>query len=139
MGIDSSAFFTEFTAEYNELSISGALSANDSGGYKINVTAPENLKGLTAEYNGDKIKLSYLGLSKEFSRDSLPQYNVIFTVCDVIDSVVHSRAVAEKTDDGYILNGELSGTTYTLTLNSDRKPQTLTVDSEKPMTVKFSS
>lgn len=139
VGIDSSAFFTNFTAEYNDLSISGSLTSDDNSGYAISITAPENLNGLNMVYNNDKIRLSFFGLSKEFERSAIPQYNTVFTVCDVIDSVIHSSPAAEKTDDGYVLSGDINGTNYSLTLNDDRKPQILTVDGEMPITVKFSS
>lgn len=137
VGLNKNSFYTDFTATFNESEISGKLSESENGGYKVNLTAPESLKGLQAIYNNGKITVEYMGLSQEFQKSDLPEYNMIFTLCDIIDYVSSNSPTAEKTDTGYKMSGKLNGAEYTLITDENYIPTQLKTDGQLPLTVNF--
>ena len=137
VGLNKNSFFTNFTATFNQLEISGKLSEADGGGYKVNLTAPESLQGLQAVYNNGKVVVEYMGLSQEFQKSDLPEYNMIFNLCDIIDYVTSNSPAAQKTDTGFKISGNLNGAEYTLFTDENYTTTQLKTDGQLPLTVNF--
>ena len=68
---------------------------------------------------------------------NLPEYNMIFTLCDIIDYVSSNSPTAEKTDTGYKMSGKLNGAEYTLITDENYIPTQLKTDGQLPLTVNF--
>lgn len=138
VGLDKSAFYLNFSAEYNDLTLAGKLSESENGGYKIVLSEPQTLAGFQAIYENESVKLSFAGLEYAFNKAELPDYAVVFTICDAIDSVLKNSPPVEKTQDGYLLSGIVGDVGYSLTLDSNYSPIALEIDGELPARIIFS-
>ena len=113
------------SVEFGEQEAECFIKAYGGGMFSCRVDSPEEIKGLTAEFAGEKVTLSYMGLSREFETP-LPAENL----AEIIKSVVASASGKPATLDGetYSLNGVAGGYPYVLTVSANGMPLSLSCE-----------
>lgn len=103
--------FTTDIVYYNENYTADCII--DSGGtFVAMLTSPENLLGLTVEYNGDAYKLKYNGIKISNAESFLPENSAISLLRFILANAQNLTPV--KNDKNYEIKGKYLGKDYTL-------------------------
>ncbi len=113
------------SVEFGEQEAECFIKAYGGGMFSCRVDSPEAIKGLTADFDGEKVILSYMGLSREFETP-LPAENL----AEIVRSVVTSASGKTASLDGetYSLNGVAGGYPYVLTVAANGLPLSLSCE-----------
>lgn len=113
-------FKTDADISYGDFKAAGTLTRLGNGGWRMELTAPETLSGLTITQADGNITAEMNVLSFSASRDSLPVKSLFGLVFNAIDSA----AAAEQpdvtaTDDGIIsISGDSTLGGYTVDMDT---------------------
>lgn len=132
-------FMCNFKAQYNDLTAVGTITRRTAGTLLLEFSEPETLNGLSAEWDGEKVTLRYLGLSYDVDPATLPENALGEGLLSAFDAAL--RGEGERTEaDGKVTVSGLSGnSTYTYVYDAQTGvPLSLTVPSI-PLTVTFSN
>lgn len=120
---------------YNEL-YSLEASINEDGIMEINVTSPDNLKGLKLTYTTDGVTAEYMGISYTPKSENMPLCSVSGTLYEIIKNVDKTKESAVSDDGNCIIEGKLDNCSYTFIFSPAGLPLHLEVSSYN-MTVEF--
>mgnify|MGYP004494192087 FL=1 len=85
------------------MKIDGDIGIEDSGIINIKVKKPKTLSGMTINMTNEKVRVGYLGINSEFSKDELPNgafFSLISNAMDKINS--NDKAHFEKDNEDFI-------------------------------------
>lgn len=119
----SIAFVADITY-YND-NYSCECEIDKDGNASILITAPENLKGISASFNGDTCSIKYNGLEINNADMLLPQNSAINIFKDVLKISVDGGEV--KKNKNLVINGECNGNKYILTASPNGLPISLEI------------
>lgn len=105
------------------VSVAAELDRTDPANTTLTFSQPQELQGLTMLYDGQTVRLEYLGVEMDVPAAYLPQCSVIRTLADALNAATASHA---PTQAGGLVFDEESGL-----------PRSLVID-EPPMTFFFS-
>lgn len=132
-------FVCEFRAEYNDLTATGTLTRRTAGTLLLEFSEPETLKGLSAEWDGEKVTLRYLGLSYDVDPATLPENALGEGLLSAFDAALRGEGEKQEEDGKVTVNG-LSGTsTYTFVYDAKSGAPLSLVIPAIPLTVTFSN
>ena len=101
------------SVEFGELQADCFVEAYGGGMFSCRVDSPEEIAGLTADFNGEEVTLSYGGLSKAFETP-LPAESLAEIIRKV--TAVSQNKTAESDGETHTLSGIAGGCSYTLTV-----------------------
>lgn len=131
-------FETDVLITAGEEEITAHLSYHGLGNFALNFTAPENLKGLSAVWQGDKCILTYNNLSYTVQLDKLPEGFFGKAALAVFDKLVDVESfTVVKDGDKWVYKGEINSGSFRLIQNSQTGAfETLEIP-EMKITLKF--
>lgn len=83
----------------------------------LTFSQPDTLKGITAQWNGDKVQASLYGLSFDLSPDTLPAGALGSVLTDALDAVLRAPTAGRLTEEGFCWEG--TGQNGAITVLSD--------------------
>ncbi len=132
-------FTCEFRAQYNDLTATGTLTRRTAGTLLLEFSEPETLNGLSAEWDGEKVTLKYLGLSYDVDPHKLPENALGEGLLSAFDTALRGEGERKEADGKVTLNG-LSGTsTYTYVYDATSGAPLSLVIPSIPLTVTFTN
>ncbi len=96
---------------YNETEFEAEIAVGENGVFSAEVTSPATIKGLKAEYGGEKVKLSYLGIETEILPEEIPYFNYVSALREILLSL-ENRLETTKSDNNFAYSGECSKGKY---------------------------
>lgn len=131
-------FVCEFRAEYNDLTATGTLTRRTAGTLLLEFSEPETLDGLSAEWDGEKVTLRYLGLSYNVDPAKLPENALGEGLLSAFDATFRGEGERSETDGKITVNGLSGSAQYAYVYDAKSgAPLSLTIPSI-PLTVTFS-
>lgn len=135
--VKKSGFSCDAEVQYNETELKAKLFVGENGYFCAEVTEPEVIKGMKCEWSGDKVTVSYLGISKDIDPDSIPYFNYAKLVRDILGGLSENvNAIAQK--DTFVYNGTGKYGDYQIEFRADGFPIKLELPSAS-LTVTFSN
>lgn len=130
-------FVCEFRAEYNDLAATGTLTRRTAGTLLLEFSEPETLNGLSAEWDGEKVTLKYLGLSYDVDPAKLPENALGEGLLTAFDTALRGEGERQEADDKVTVKGLSGNIEYTYVYNAiSGAPLSLSVPAI-PLTVTF--
>ncbi len=131
-------FLCEFRANYRELTVAGTLTRYTAGTLLLAFSQPETLSGLTAEWNGETVKLSFLGLEYTVSPEVVPEAALGKELTAVLDAALRGEGERKQEGAAVTVTGMVGEHTYTYVYDSQTgAPQSLVIPS-LPLSMTFS-
>ena len=132
-------FVCEFRAEYNDLTATGTLTRRTAGTLLLEFSEPETLDGLSAEWDGEKVTLRYLGLSYDVDPAKLPENALGEGLLSCFDAALRGEGERKEADGKVTVNGLSGNAAYTYVYDAKSgAPLSLAIPSI-PLTVTFSN
>lgn len=104
--------FTCHTAvTYREMSIEGDLTCGKDGTVQMAFDQPKSLYGITLAWDGQEMAMELGGMSLTVAADKVPQSALICCLARVLAA---KHGDGSRTDDGYVIAGEVDGMAYEL-------------------------
>lgn len=133
----TSGFRCDAHVEYNQTELDCRLGIGENGDFYAEIQKPKSLDGMALEWSGDKVKVHYLGISKEIDSESIPYFNYAKTLRGILKGLKGEiLAVAEA--NGYTYKGNAGGGDYEIEFRADGFPIKITVPNSG-LTVTFSN
>ncbi len=131
-------FTCAFRAEYNDLTATGTLTRRTAGTLLLEFSKPETLNGLSAEWDGEKVTLKYLGLSYDVDPAKLPENALGEGLLSAFDAALRDEGEKQEEDGKVTVTGMSGNAEYTYVYDAKSgAPLSLTIPSI-PLTVTFS-
>lgn len=131
-------FSCQFRANYRELAVAGTLTRRTAGTLSLTFSEPETLKGLTAAWDGETVKLSFLGLEYTVNPESVPEAALGKELTAVFDAALRDEGEREQKGSLVTVTGMCNEHAYTYVYNSETgAPVSLSVPS-LPLSAAFS-
>ncbi len=119
---------------YGEMEIEARLSRTAEEAFTVSFESPKSLKGVTVGLSGADMTLELGGMSVAVPAERVPQRALILCLARVLEA---AHPTGQRTEDGYVIEGEAAGESYTLVCDPDSGlPRSLTVPSQE-LTVYF--
>ncbi len=132
-------FVCTFRAEYNDLVAVGTLTRRTAGTLLLEFDKPETLNGLSAEWDGEKVTLKYLGLSYDVDPQKLPENALGEGLLSAFDTALRGEGERTESNGKITVNGLSGNAAYTYVYDANSgAPLSLTIPSI-PLTVTFSN
>ncbi len=130
-------FVCTFRAHYNDLTAAGTLTRRTAGTLLLEFSEPETLNGLSAEWDGEKVTLKYLGLSYDVDPDTLPENALGEGLLSAFDTALRGEGERQEADGTVTVSGLSGNAQYTYVYDAKTgAPLSLTVPGI-PLTVTF--
>lgn len=118
------AFSCKADISYNGMQISAKVTRPSAAGCRIEVESPDTLKGMTLDWNGSTMNISYLGLSFDVDPASLPDTAFGNILIDVFNALARQNGLSIQNDkDSMTLSG--NGESGKFSVVWDRKANAL--------------
>ena len=114
-------FSCDAAVVYNETEFEAKITVGENGVFGAVVTNPAAIKGLRAEYGGEKVKLSYLGIETELLPEEIPYFNYVSTLREILLSL-ENQLETKKSGEGVTYSGECSKGKYDILFRADGFP-----------------
>ncbi len=132
-------FVCEFRAQYNDLTAVGTLTRRTAGTLLLEFAEPETLNGLSAEWDGEKVTLTYLGLSYDVDPAALPENALGEGLLSAFDAALRGEGDRQEKDGKVTVTGLSGNAEYTYVYDAETgTPLSLSVPS-LPLTVTFTN
>ena len=132
-------FICSFRAQYNDLTAVGTLTRRTAGTLLLKFSEPETLNGLSAEWDGEKVTLRYLGLSYNVDPAKLPENALGEGLLSAFDATFRGEGERSETDGKITVNGLSGNAQYTYVYDAKSgAPLSLTIPNI-PLTVTFTN
>ncbi|MBR5088511.1 MAG: hypothetical protein IK093_03700 [Ruminiclostridium sp.] len=130
-------FSADAEISYSGETLSAQITRSDAEQWEFRVTAPYALEGLVMTLDGDSTALSMLGMESvsDVSGDEVSMAKAVVSAYEAAVGQLSDAAVTEK---GYSVSGSSEAGGYTVALDKDCVPVTLTADCGR-LTVELSS
>lgn len=132
-------FVCDFEAQYHNMTATGTLTRRTAGTLLLEFSKPETLADLSAEWDGEKVTLKYMGLSYDMDPDKLPESALGEGLITAFDAALRGEGQRQESDSKVTVTGFTGETTYAYVYDAKSgAPLSLTVPSI-PLTVTFSN
>ncbi len=132
-------FVCEFRAQYNDLTATGTLTRRTAGTLLLEFSEPETLSGLSAEWDGEKVTLKYLGLSYDVDPATLPENALGEGLLSAFDTALRGEGEQQEQDGKVTVTGLSGNAAYTYVYDAKSgAPLSLSIPSI-PLTVTFTN
>lgn len=132
-------FVCEFRAQYNNLTTTGTLTRRTAGTLLLEFSTPENLADLSAEWDGEKVTLKYMGLSYDIDPKALPENALGEGLITAFDAALRGEGKREEADGKVTVSGLSGNAEYTYVYDAKSgTPLSLSVPS-LPLNVTFTN
>ncbi len=122
----SAGFSCLADVDYNGTKFSAKLHVGENGVFSAEVTEPSYLKGMSVKYEGENVEISYLGIETEVSPDTIPYFNYVSSLREVLLSVKDKLEI-EKNGDKYSYSGETAKGKYDIEFRADGFPVKISI------------
>lgn len=119
-----------FTAEltyYNEC-YEGNASLSQDGSMHIELLSPEELKGLSFDFDGEQVTAEFSGLKYNYTSAQMPEGAVCTYLYDIFSDIRKGNKTVISDKSGYYIYGNIGKSKYKLLLGATGLP--ISVDSE---------
>ncbi len=124
-------FSASFSLSYNEMQIKGEFSADEEKNVSVSVNSPDTLKGLRADFDGEKFDISYNGMAVTYQKSDLPDGAFFKLVCLALEKISSTEGMTfEETDDGYSSTADTELGSMTITLDTDYYIKSIEIPSQ---------
>ncbi len=130
-------FSCEFHAIYRELAVAGTLTRRTAGSVSLTFTEPETLNGLSATWDGEAVKLSFLGLEYTLSPESVPEAALGKGLLAVLDAALRNEGDITQDGDAVVLQGVCNNHDYTYRYDKESGAPVSLVIPSLPLSVTF--
>lgn len=113
---------SEFSGTFNELNIKGSLRIDQSRNYHFAIQEPLELKGLKAIVSEQKTTIDFENIITEFDNDKFPKSAFVVLIRNYLEKSFNeemSEPIATK--DGFMINGDLDGCKFQLSVDKKMK------------------
>ena len=122
-------FTCHATISYREMSIEGDLTCGTDGAVEMTFAQPKSLYGITLRWNGTEMTMALGEMSLAVPADKVPQSALLCCLAGVLAA---DHSAGSRTDDGYVIDGEIEEKTYQLVCDSATGvPLSLTMPEEE--------
>ncbi len=98
----------------------GSVSLNrlGSGGWEINFSKPDNLKGMQIAYQNDTAKVTFKGLSFDINREDIPVKAIAMNMTGALEKIASGKNVKYTKNNGKITaKGSIDDTSFEVLMN----------------------
>ena len=132
-------FSCEFRAQYNDLAAAGTLTRQTAESVSLEFSEPDTLKGLTAKWDGQTVRLQYLGLSYSVDPNDLPENALGEQLLSVFQTVLQHHGDSIQENGRVTVTGLNGNNPYSYVYDAESgMPLSLSVPAI-PLTVTFSN
>lgn len=83
-------------------------------GYQVKLTEPESLKGMEFDYDGEKVTVSYLGLSVGVDKNTVLTSFATSLIASVNHALIGSGTDVKNDGDNFVISGKTESGNYQL-------------------------
>ncbi len=131
-------FTCTFQAQYKQLKAVGTLTRRTAGTLSLDFTAPETLNGISADWNGESVKLRYMGMTFDAAGNAIPESALGEQMIKAFDAALREEGTREEADGRVTVTGTVDNAAYTYVYDAASGfPLSLSVPS-LPLAVTFS-
>lgn len=87
---------------YGKFETAGSFSRNAEGKWEIQISAPEQVRGLSVVYEKGKTTVTMAGLAFDFEESELPLKTICSYMTDSIENLGVSESITAREADGYV-------------------------------------
>ena len=116
-----SGFSCDADVAYNETELKAKLFVGENGYFCAEITYPEVIEGMKCEWSGERVTLSYLGITKDIDPESIPYFNYARLVRDILGGLAEN-VVASALKDTFVYNGTGKYGDYQIEFRADGFP-----------------
>lgn len=102
----TTGFSCDVDMSYQDMQISGRLTRQSAGTLVLEFTAPESLKGLSMQWDGETITMKAGALSFGVDPSAIPESALGKGLLDALDAGYRNQQVGELTDQGLSTTGQ---------------------------------
>ncbi len=114
------SFSVEMTMEIDDMQGSGTVYRYGASAWRVQFAAPDTLAGVVLDFSGCDVTASYQGLAFSVPQAAMPAKSVLLYFILTVDELAQQETITGETDGETILvEGELDGNPYCLTLTQD--------------------
>lgn len=111
-----------FTAKadihFGEMEAVASINREGDGVYNVTLVSPKALNGMSFQYNGSDITISYLGMSVALSDDSLIANAMTTAIIKAVDTVARDQGITmKKSGNAIVMKGENDNGEFELKLD----------------------
>lgn len=129
-------FTCSFIAHYQDLTVGGTLTRYTQGTLTLDFTEPETLRDVRALWDGETMKVQYLGITFDIDDAKIPETALGKQLLFALDNALGADGIQNK--DTVTISGSVDGAAYTYIYAADSGlPLSLSVPS-LPLEVTFS-
>lgn len=115
--------------QYREMAVEGELTCSADGAASLSFALPKSLQGVTLAWDGSAMTMELGGMSLAVPAEKVPESALIRCLLSVLTA---THPAGSLTDDGYVIEGEAEGVTYTLVCDpTSGLPLSLSVPDEE--------
>lgn len=119
---------------YGEMELTARLRRTAAEAFTVAFESPKSLNGVTVGLSGTDMTLELGGMKVAVPTERVPQRALILCLARVLEA---THPTGQRTEDGYVIEGEAEGESYTLVCDPDSGlPRSLSVPSQE-LTVTF--
>ncbi len=108
-------FTCHAAVSYREMSIEGDLTCGKDGAVELAFDQPKSLCDITLRWDGTEMTMALGEMRLAVPAEKVPQSALL---CCLAEVLAGGHGTGSRTDDGYILDGEIEGKTYELVCDS---------------------
>ena len=114
---------------YHEMTIEGDLTCGKDGGVELTFDQPKSLYGITLRWDGQEMRMALGEMSLAVPADKVPQSALLCCLGGVLAA---DHEEGNRTDEGYVIAGEVEGKAYELVCDEDSGvPVSLSIPEEE--------
>lgn len=131
-------FTCTFRAQYKELVAGGTLTRGTAGTLSLDFTQPQTLDGVGADWDGESVKLRYMGVTFKADESAIPESALGEQLVKTFDAALRQEGTREQENGKITVTGTANNAAYTYVYDAQTgHPLSLSVPS-LPLTVTFS-
>ena len=100
-------FVCDADIHYGDLNVKALITRPVAGVCRVEIKEPAALSGMVLDLDGEKMKISYLGLAFDLSPKDMPDTSFAQALINALDSAsLPGGLKLEKKDGGYVFSGQ---------------------------------
>lgn len=123
---------------YDDMCYEAEMQRLSDGRWSVELTAPEAVKGLVFDINGEETEIGFKGLHFTFDTSKFPVGSVIALAVKSFDRLAPMNLAVTSGEASDFSSGEVEGMAYSLSLDKNGTPLTLDFG-DSGMSIKFVS
>lgn len=98
----TNGFSCDFTGNLGDMALAGTLTRRTTGMLILSLTAPEELRGLSMNWDGEQMTVAMYGITVPFDVNSVPEAALGRRILRALDEVTYQTAEGTLTPEGLL-------------------------------------